>query len=79
MHNVKLKTAAYIIGKSEQYVRIGLQRGFLNIGTAVHLTSEKSYTYHITPYLLGMYVRGVPYEPEDIREIEEKMRQEEQS
>jgi len=52
--NVKVADAAKILGKSEQFVRIGLQRNVLPIGTAVKMSSK--WTYHISPKLLQEYV-----------------------
>jgi len=52
--NVSVKDAAKILGKSQQFVRIGLQRGLLPIGTAVKMSSV--WTYHISPKLLEEYV-----------------------
>jgi len=51
--NVKVSDAARLLGKSEQFVRIGLQRGLLPIGTAVQMSSR--WTYHISPKLLRDY------------------------
>lgn len=51
--NVKVSDAAKILGKSEQFVRIGLQRNILPIGTAVQMSSK--WTYHISPKLLEEY------------------------
>ena len=53
--NVKIKEVARRIGKSEQFVRIGLQRGILPIGIAIQI-SDKKYTYHISPKLLTEYI-----------------------
>ena len=53
MANISVKEAAEILGKSEQFVRIGLQRGLLPIGTAVKMSSI--WTYHISPKLLEEY------------------------
>ena len=52
--NISVKEAAEIMGKSKQFVRIGLQRGLLPIGTAVKLSSI--WTYHISPKLFYEYV-----------------------
>lgn len=52
--NVTVKDAAKILGKSEQFVRIGLQRNLLPIGTAVRMSNR--WTYHISPKLLEEYV-----------------------
>ena len=52
--NIKVADAARILGKSEQFVRIGLQRNLLPIGTAVKMSSR--WTYHISPKLLDEYI-----------------------
>lgn len=54
VQNVKVSDAARLLGKSEQFVRVGLQRGILPIGTAVQMSSK--WTYHISPKLLEEYV-----------------------
>ena len=40
--------------KSEQFIRIGLQRGLLPFGTAVKLSTR--YTYYISPKLFYEYI-----------------------
>ncbi|HLS53930.1 MAG TPA: hypothetical protein VK031_08150 [Tissierellaceae bacterium] len=52
--NISVKEAAEILGVSEQFIRIGLQRGKLPIGTAVKMSSR--WTYHISPKLLKEYI-----------------------
>lgn len=52
--NISVKQAAEIMGKSQQFVRIGLQRGLLPIGTAVKMSSQ--WTYYISPKLFWDYV-----------------------
>lgn len=56
MRNISVKDAAVILGKSQPFVRIGLQRQLLPIGTAVKLSSK--WTYHISPKLLKEYIGG---------------------
>lgn len=51
---VKVKDAAEALGVSSQFVRIGLQRKTLPIGTAVKMSSK--WTYHISPELLAEYL-----------------------
>lgn len=51
--NIKVSEAAKILGVSEQFVRVGLQRNALPIGTAVKMSSI--WTYHISPKLLQDY------------------------
>ncbi len=53
-NNISVKKAAEILGVSQQFVRIGLQRERLPIGTAVKMSSR--WTYHISPKLLREYV-----------------------
>ena len=52
--NISVKEVAKLMGKSEMFVRIGLQRGLLPIGTAVKISSK--YTYYISPKLLEEYI-----------------------
>lgn len=52
--NISVKEAAEILGVSEQFIRIGLQREKLPIGTAVKMSSR--WTYHISPKLLKEYI-----------------------
>ncbi len=54
--NVSVKEAAEILGVSQQFVRIGLQRQLLPIGTAVKMSTR--WTYHISPKLLQEYIGG---------------------
>lgn len=54
--NIKVSEAAKMMGKSEQFIRIGLQRQLLPFGVAVQM-SEK-WTYHISPKLLKEYLGG---------------------
>lgn len=46
--NVPVKLASQIMGKSELWIRIGLQRGELPIGTAVQ-TKKGRWSYYISP------------------------------
>lgn len=55
--NISVKEAAEIMGKSQQFIRIGLQEGILPIGTAVKLSSI--WTYHISPKLFYEYIDKV--------------------
>lgn len=49
MQGISVKQAAQLMGKSEQFVRIGLQRGLLPIGQAIKMSSM--WTYYISPKL----------------------------
>lgn len=53
-NNISVKEAAKILGKSQQFIRIGLQREILPFGTAVKMSSR--WTYHISPKLLREYI-----------------------
>ena len=53
LKKVPVKVAAAILGKSEQFIRCGLQYQRLNFGAAVTTNPNKKprpyYTYHISP------------------------------
>ena len=44
--NVPVKAAAELLGMSQQFVRIGLQRGILPFGSAVKLSTR--WTYYVS-------------------------------
>lgn len=46
--------AAKILGKSKQFVRVGLQRGILPFGSAVKMSSK--WTYYISDIKLYEYM-----------------------
>lgn len=50
---IKVTEAAAILCVSDQFVRIGLQRGILPIGTALKMSTK--WTYQISPKLLADY------------------------
>lgn len=50
---IKVAEAAAILHVSQQFVRVGMQRGVLPIGTAVKLSSK--WTFQISPKLLADY------------------------
>lgn len=51
---ISVENAAKILGVSPQFIRIGLQRGLLPIGSAVKMSSK--WTYHISEHLLNQYI-----------------------
>ena len=53
---LSVKEAATLMGKSIQFVRICLQRGAFNFGSAVKLSSR--WSYHISPELFYEYLNG---------------------
>lgn len=55
-----VKEAAEIMGKSQQFVRIGLQRGRLPFGTAVKM--NRRWVYYISPKQFYDYVGYVGIE-----------------
>ena len=57
MQKITVKEAAEIMGVSQQFIRIGMQRSQLPIGTAVKLSSI--WTYHISPKLFYEYIDKV--------------------
>ena len=54
LRNVSVAECAKILGKSEQFVRVGLQQGVLPFGVAVRTSSK--YSYHISPKKLNEYM-----------------------
>lgn len=66
MANVPIEIVAEILGKAPQYVRIGLQRQQLPIGSAVQVKTQ--WTYHVSPKLLREYIGD-----ERIKEYEKNM------
>ena len=54
MGNLKIKDVAKAMGKSEMFVRIGLQRGLRPFGIAVKTSSK--YTYYISPNKFYQYI-----------------------
>lgn len=56
MEKMTVKEVAEKMGKSEQYVRIGLQQNRLPFGSAVKLSTK--WSYHIAPKLFYEYLGG---------------------
>lgn len=54
---ITVAEAAKRMGKSEQFVRVCIQRGLLPIGIAVKTSkSGKNFNYYISPKLLDEYI-----------------------
>lgn len=51
---ISVKQAALLMGKCEQFVRVGLRNGRFPFGTAVKLSSQ--WTYYISPKLFYDYI-----------------------
>lgn len=45
----KITEVAKIMGKSPQFVRVGLQRGLLPFGTAIKMPGSTEFSYYINP------------------------------
>lgn len=56
-NKVKVAEAARLMGVSQQFIRVGLQRGILPFGFAVQISTNK-YTYHISRARLMEYIGG---------------------
>ena len=54
---VSIADAARLLGKSQQFLRVALQRGAAPFGFAVKMPSGK-WSYHISPSKLAAYVNG---------------------
>lgn len=52
--NMRVDECARLLGKSPQFVRIGLQRGILPFGYAIKMSSR--YTYHISEARVHEYL-----------------------
>lgn len=52
--NMSVKECAELLDKSEQWVRVGLQRGKLPFGHAVKLSSR--WTYHVSRHKVYEYL-----------------------
>lgn len=55
--NIPVEVAARRLGKSDQFVRIALQRGLAPFGFATKISGAK-YSYHISPKLFEQYQGG---------------------
>ena len=51
---MKVSECTKLLGKSEQFIRIGLQRGILPFGTAIKMSSK--WTYHISDAKVHEYL-----------------------
>lgn len=53
---MSIKEAAAELGKNQQFVRIGLQRGILTFGVAQKLPGKDKYDYFISPVQFYKYI-----------------------
>ena len=56
--NLTIKEVAKLLGKSEMFVRIGIQRNLLPFGVAIKLPGRERYSYHIPPNAVYAYMNG---------------------
>lgn len=54
LQKVTIREAAHLMGKSEQFIRVGLRNKRFPFGSAVKLSSQ--WTYYISPTLFYEYV-----------------------
>lgn len=59
--NISVEQASKLIGKSQQWVRIAMQRNIINIGTCIKRDGCKRYDYYINPTLLYKYLGKEPF------------------
>lgn len=55
---ISVQQVARALGKSDEFVRVGLQRGLLPFGTAYKLPGRKKYSYLVNFEKFVKYVRN---------------------
>lgn len=55
-NKITIKKASELMGKSQSFVRIAMQRNLINIGTCIKKEGCKRYDYYINPELLYKYL-----------------------
>ena len=73
-NNMSIKEAAKYMGKSQQFIRIGLQRNHLPFGVAEKLSTK--YTYYISPIQFFAYI-GKPVPKQYLEENQQEVQQSE--
>ena len=58
IRNVTVARAAELLGKSQQFVRVSIQRGIAPFGFAVKMSGDK-FSYHISPKKFHDYMGAV--------------------
>lgn len=56
--NLTIKETAKLLGKSEMFVRIGIQKQLLPFGIAIKLPGRERYSYHIPPNAVYEYLKN---------------------
>ena len=59
-NRLTVKEVAQLMGKSQQYIRVGLQRGLLPFGIAFKMENSSFYSYYISPKLFFEYTGKNP-------------------
>lgn len=54
--NMSIKQVARLMNKSEQFVRIGIQRNLLPFGIAIKIDGKAKYSYHVSPNKVYEYM-----------------------
>lgn len=62
MKNLSVKRAAELSGMSEQFIRVGLQKGVLDFGYAVKINGN-AYRYYISPV---KFAERIGIKPEEV-------------
>jgi len=60
---ISIKKASSLMNKSQQFVRVGLQRGILPFGNAVKLSTR--WSYYISPKLFYEYIGNIKKEEQN--------------
>lgn len=69
--NISVNDASRIMGKSPQFIRIGLQRGILPFGVALKTNdSNQQYDYYISPKQFAEYTG---YQFDDVTSTEDSI------
>jgi len=56
IEKITIKKASEMLGKSQPFVRIAMQRNLINIGICVKKQGSKRYDYYINPKLFYEYL-----------------------
>ena len=55
-NKITVKEAARLMGTSEMFIRIGLQRNILPVGVAMKMPNSTKYTYYISKKQFYKYI-----------------------
>ena len=54
--NISILKAANLMGKSKQFLRVGLQRGIFPFGYAIKSDNSSKWNYYINPFQFYEYI-----------------------